>query len=359
MRVAHALPMLLEGHGFCFRDPNDCASVMTTTDTFDIHRHMPSHLDISGFMLIDKKAERPCASLVPGTLFGTSDNNDVVSHIIGPVCRAAVSQQNPVAFMCALVASGAVLPGNEQEVTRVDSLLSSPVSSRTASYLCSITRNCTQLIQAFSNVNGAAVVIIGCGGIGSLAALILAGAGIARVRLIDHDTIEASNLNRQLFWTRNDIGRRKVDVLAEAIHHRFPDVEVEMVRTDYQASVATYSMSGIHIVLASADRPVGLIRSVLAEAQRFRIPVIHAGYFQHFAAVRVYTDEKQVRCNEVSWKVLPNAVMPSFGPTNAELAGLASSIAMQLIARLLDSQYLNMTWSTRFPRSFIGAGDGN
>jgi molybdopterin/thiamine biosynthesis adenylyltransferase len=66
------------------------------------------------------------------------------------------------------------------------------------------------------------VVLVGCGGIGSPALQYLAGAGIGRLTLIDSDTVDASNLQRQTVFTPSDIGRPKAEVAAEWVR-RFDD----------------------------------------------------------------------------------------------------------------------------------------
>ena len=55
------------------------------------------------------------------------------------------------------------------------------------------------------------VVIAGAGGLGSPIALYLTAAGIGRIRMIDHDQVALSNLNRQVLHWEEDIGRKKVD----------------------------------------------------------------------------------------------------------------------------------------------------
>lgn len=59
------------------------------------------------------------------------------------------------------------------------------------------------------------VVLVGCGGIGSPALQYLAGAGVGQLTLIDEDTVDMSNLQRQTIYTPNDLGRPKAEVAAE------------------------------------------------------------------------------------------------------------------------------------------------
>jgi molybdopterin/thiamine biosynthesis adenylyltransferase len=69
-------------------------------------------------------------------------------------------------------------------------------------------------------------LIIGAGGLGSPAALYLGSAGVGRVTVVDHDRVEATNLQRQIAHTTARIGQFKTQSIAEAIAQINPDVQV-------------------------------------------------------------------------------------------------------------------------------------
>ena len=72
----------------------------------------------------------------------------------------------------------------------------------------------------------ASVIIIGCGGLGSVAAVYLAASGIGTIHLVDFDVVAISNLHRQIFYTTKDIDRPKVEVLAKHIQDISPFTKV-------------------------------------------------------------------------------------------------------------------------------------
>lgn len=72
----------------------------------------------------------------------------------------------------------------------------------------------------------ASVIIIGCGGLGSTAAVYLAASGVGKIELIDFDVVSMSNLHRQVFFTLEDIGKPKVSCLKKYIEKCTPFVKV-------------------------------------------------------------------------------------------------------------------------------------
>ncbi len=71
-------------------------------------------------------------------------------------------------------------------------------------------------VQGF-DLSGYSACVIGCGGLGTNAAVHLVGSGIGRLYLCDYDKIEKSNLNRQFLYTEKDIGKKKADVISKRL----------------------------------------------------------------------------------------------------------------------------------------------
>ncbi|HLM92115.1 MAG TPA: molybdopterin-synthase adenylyltransferase MoeB [Thermoplasmata archaeon] len=70
------------------------------------------------------------------------------------------------------------------------------------------------------------VVIVGAGGLGSPSALYLAAAGVGEIGLVDFDTVDASNLQRQVLYATRDVGRPKLDAAKERLESLNPGVRV-------------------------------------------------------------------------------------------------------------------------------------
>ena len=84
-------------------------------------------------------------------------------------------------------------------------------------------------IDGQARLLGSHALIIGAGGLGSPAALYLGSAGVGHITVVDHDRVEATNLQRQVAHTMARIGHFKALSIAEAIAQINPDVQVTAV----------------------------------------------------------------------------------------------------------------------------------
>jgi molybdopterin/thiamine biosynthesis adenylyltransferase len=102
-------------------------------------------------------------------------------------------------------------------------------------------------------LRAATVAIVGSGGLGAPAALYLAAAGVGTLRLIDHDAVGLSNLQRQVLFRTGDIGRAKVDAAADALYELNPDVAVDLRLKRLNADNAESLLQDADLVLDGTD----------------------------------------------------------------------------------------------------------
>ena len=79
----------------------------------------------------------------------------------------------------------------------------------------------------FSNLEKFKVAVIGVGGVGSIIPISFVRSGIKNIIIIDKDKVDESNLNRQIAYTKNDIGKNKVECLKNLLYTIRDDVKVE------------------------------------------------------------------------------------------------------------------------------------
>lgn len=255
----------------------------------------------------------------------------------------------------ALIAAGAVLLGTERDVQAFISGLDTPQTSRTFSYLACMGLDCAAALKAFAQFAASLVVIMGCGGIGSLSALLLAGAGLGKLRIVDGDKIEQSNLNRQLVYGISDVGRPKVEVVAEQLKARFPRTFVESVGIHAAPHTVDQICKGADAILLTADEPLGILRATADHAASASVPLVVAGYNVRSSIVTSSWEQGDTD-KQVEWYRAPSSIMPSFGPVNAELAGLATNLLFQLLSGILsgpEAKQAHMFKEHRFPRGYV------
>lgn len=146
---------------------------------------------------------------------------------------------------------------------------------------------------------GATVALIGAGGIGSPAILYLAAAGVGKLRVIDDDVVDLSNLQRQTLFGTADIGRPKAEIAAARVAAMNPDVKVEPVTVRIDADTADALLAGADVVLDGCDN-FGTRLAVADAATRLRIPLITAAVGQFDGQLGVWrgweAEEPCYRC---------------------------------------------------------------
>ena len=75
-------------------------------------------------------------------------------------------------------------------------------------------------------LSGKTVMIVGIGGVGGYAAELIVRSGVGNIIIIDGDTVEEGNINRQIIATHSTVGRYKVDVMKARMLSINPDVKV-------------------------------------------------------------------------------------------------------------------------------------
>ena len=111
--------------------------------------------------------------------------------------------------------------------------------------------------EGLERLRSSSVLIVGVGGVGSYAAEAIARAGVGRITIMDGDSVQPSNLNRQLVALTSTLGRNKAKVMAERIRDIDPETEVTALARFYEENDA--------LDLTSYDWVIDAIDSVIAK----------------------------------------------------------------------------------------------
>ncbi len=119
-------------------------------------------------------------------------------------------------------------------------------------------------------------LVVGAGGLGGPAILVLAAAGVGRIVLVEDDAVETSNLNRQPLFGEADLGARKAAAAAERVRALFPAVTIEARDERFAPGNAFELARAAEIVVDGSDN---FATKFLANdaALRARRPLVHGG----------------------------------------------------------------------------------
>jgi len=132
-----------------------------------------------------------------------------------------------------------------------------------------------------NRLRGATVAIIGAGGIGSPAIQYLAAAGLGTLRVIDDDRVTLDNLQRQILFGTDDVGRAKTQVAADAVARLNPDTRFDARAARLGPDNVAALLDGADLVLDGSDNFE--TRLIVADhAHAAHIPLVSAaiGQFQ-------------------------------------------------------------------------------
>ena len=128
--------------------------------------------------------------------------------------------------------------------------------------------------EAMLRLKNARVAVFGVGGVGGYVAEALARSGVGALDLIDSDTVNLTNINRQIIALHSTIGRFKVDVMKERIADINPDCQVTVHRCFYlPENKDEFDFTQYTYVVDAVDTVAAKIQMVL-QAKEADVPII-------------------------------------------------------------------------------------
>ena len=163
----------------------------------------------------------------------------------------------------------------------------------------------------------AKVLVIGAGGLGCPALQYLVAAGVGRIGIVDYDTIEQSNLQRQILFSHDDIGMFKSEVAAKKLSKLNPFVQIKSYIQKVEVNTALKLFNQYDIIVDGSDnfptRYLANDASVLTNK-----PVVSGSIFKFEGQVSVFNYQKgpTYRC------LYPNPPKPNSIPNCSEIGVL-------------------------------------
>lgn len=130
--------------------------------------------------------------------------------------------------------------------------------------------------EGVAKLQEARVAVIGCGALGSLCAMYLAASGVGNINIADFDTVDLSNLQRQLFFTEADLGKTKALVLRDRMLALNSGVSVNVTQEMVRPANAGDFLAGCDVVIDGSDNPATKLMTDRLAAE-YGIPCVIAG----------------------------------------------------------------------------------
>jgi molybdopterin/thiamine biosynthesis adenylyltransferase len=209
-------------------------------------------------------------------------------------------------------------------------------------------------------------LVIGAGGLGSPAALYLASAGIGHLTLVDHDTVDLTNLQRQIIHTQARVGQLKVESAREALLAINPTLHITTLAERADAQRLDDLVSDADVVLDCSDN-FATRHALNAACVEHGVPLVSGAAIRFDGQLAVYdpknSDSPCYACvfpPDSSFEETRCATMGVFAPLVGIIGSMQAAEALKLLSgagkpavgRLLMLDGRDMSWSDiRLPRN--------
>jgi molybdopterin/thiamine biosynthesis adenylyltransferase len=203
-------------------------------------------------------------------------------------------------------------------------------------------------------------LVIGVGGLGSPVALFLASAGVGHLVLVDHDTVDLTNLQRQIAHNMDRVGQAKAHSAQQAIHDLNPQVQVTPLVERANAELLDQQVPLAQVVLDCTDNFVTR-QAINRACVQHKVPLVSGSAIRFDAQISVFdprrSDSPCYACmfppdhppEETQCATL-GVLAPLVGTIGSlqavEAIKLLAGVGEGLVGRLLMLDALHMSWNT-------------
>jgi molybdopterin/thiamine biosynthesis adenylyltransferase len=198
-------------------------------------------------------------------------------------------------------------------------------------------------IDGQARVDASHVLIVGAGGLGSPAALYLAAAGVGRITLVDDDTVDLTNLQRQIAHATERIGMAKVLSAAHAMHAINPSIVIDAHAERADAALLDTLVPRADVVVDCSDNFVTR-QTVNLACVTHMVPLVSGAAIRFDGQLGVYDVRNHASpCYACvfppsdSFEETRCAVLGAFAPVVGTIGALQASEALKLVAGIAPS----------------------
>ena len=197
-------------------------------------------------------------------------------------------------------------------------------------------------VEGQARLKTARVVVAGAGGLGSVVSIYLAVAGIGEIRIIDHDIVELSNLNRQILYGDLDIGEKKAEVVLRKLQTLNPDIKVEAISKSITEENAAELFGDADAIVDAMDNiPTRYVLNKIAVTRM--VPLFH-GAVRGFEGRATTIIPGQTSCLKCIYPRLPQTeITPVIGVAPAVIGSIQATEVIKYfvgIGQLLTNRFL-------------------
>jgi adenylyltransferase/sulfurtransferase len=181
----------------------------------------------------------------------------------------------------------------------------------------------------------AKVFIAGAGGLGSPVSIYLTAAGVGHIRLVDHDKVDLTNLNRQIAHWTADVGRKKVESAQEKLQKLNPNVTVEALSVTISEENASELVAGCDLIVDAMDNlPTRYLLN--KKAIEHEVPFFH-GAVNGFEGRAMTVIPGRTACLRCLYRgPVPESKFPVIGVAPAVIASIQATEVIKYLVGIGD-----------------------
>lgn len=200
--------------------------------------------------------------------------------------------------------------------------------------------------EGLKNLKNANVLVVGLGGVGSFAAEFIARAGVGKMTIVDGDTVDITNINRQLPALHSTVGMHKVDVVGDRLMDINPELELTRIN-EFLSPERTHEIvtEDFDYVMDCIDSVTPKLNLIIA-AKRKKIKVVsNMGAGGKFLASKVQVKD-----------ISKTDVCPLAKNVRKRLkkAGISKGVKAVFSTEVPDESSVKLTDGSNFKKSFYG-----